>query len=283
MNQDFPTLDLTFIRQQLAHSPVGHTVIYHTSVPSTMPIAAELAQDTATPSGTVVVAEEQTSGRGRSGRSWHAPYASALLASIILKPPQCRLPTATLTMIAGNALKAVVATVVPELAGDLHLKWPNDLMLGNDPAQARKVAGILAESSLHPDGSIAYAILGIGVNVNQQSSDLPRIAPPTPRPTSLRIATGGLVDRSYLLVQLCRQLAEGLTLTPAQSYQQWKENLATLGQTVAVYAQGTEQAATLTGRAVDVQEDGALVIEDGAGNRHAFHAADVSIRVDLKL
>lgn len=278
MSQDFAPLDLTFIRQQLAHSPVGQPVIYHTTVPSTMPIATELAQDASTPSGTVVVAEEQTSGRGRHGRTWHAPYASALLMSIILKPPQCQLPAVTLSMIAGNALMAAVAAVVPHVAGDLHLKWPNDLVIGNDPASARKVAGILAESSLQAGGSIAYAVLGMGVNVNQQSSDLPRIAPPTPRPTSLRIATGGLVDRSYLFVQLCRQMAEELTLTPAQSYQQWKSNLATLGQTVAVYAQGTEQAATLTGRAVDVQDDGALIIEDGAGNRHTFHAADVTIR-----
>src|SRR5688500_5416930 len=140
MNTDYPTLDLTFIRQQLAHSPIGHTVDYHTSVPSTMPIATELAQDSATPSGLIVVAEEQTSGRGRRGRTWHAPYASALLVSIILKPPHSQLPTSTLTMLAGNAILAAVAAVVPELAGELHLKWPNDLNLGNDPASARKIA-----------------------------------------------------------------------------------------------------------------------------------------------
>ena len=86
-NADYPTLDLTFIRQQLAHSSIGHTLDYHTSVPSTMPIAAELAQDPATPSGMIVVAEEQTSGRGRRGRSWHAPYASALACSISSSRP----------------------------------------------------------------------------------------------------------------------------------------------------------------------------------------------------
>ena len=64
--------------------------------------------------------------------------------------------------------------------------------LGRDPATARKIAGILAESSLTPDGNMSYAILGIGTNVNQQASDLPRIAPPTPRPTSLRVASGRL-------------------------------------------------------------------------------------------
>ena len=188
-NIEYPTLDLTFIRQQLTHSPIGHTLYYHTTVPSTMPIAAELAQEPNTPSGTIVVAEEQSSGRGRRGRTWQAPYASALLVSIILKAPQLPTLPSTITMQAGNALLAAVAALLPELEGDLRLKWPNDLVIGHDPASARKVAGILAESSLNADGSLNHAILGIGINVNQRSNDLPRIAPPTPRPTSLRVAT----------------------------------------------------------------------------------------------
>jgi BirA family biotin operon repressor/biotin-[acetyl-CoA-carboxylase] ligase len=287
MNHIYPALDLNFIQSQLAHSTIGHTLVYHTSVPSTMPIATELAQQPETPSGLVVVAEEQTSGRGRRGRTWHAPYASALLMSVILKPPHSALPPA-LTMLAGNALWAAVSAVVPELANELHLKWPNDLVTGNDPASARKVAGILAESSLDASGSAAYTILGIGINVNQQAGEFPRIAPPTPRPTSLRVARNSatqadsgndpLVDRGYLLVHLCRQIAEALTRPPAEQYQRWKRHLSTLGQTVAVYSQGVEEAPTLTGQAVDVQEDGALVVLDASGTRHAFHAADVSVR-----
>ncbi len=291
-NPAYPTLDLTFIRQQLAHSPIGHTVVYHTSVPSTMPIATELAQNPDIPSGLVVVTEQQTNGRGRRGRSWHAPYASALLTSIILKPPHSELPTATLTMLAGNAILAAVAASVPELASKLHLKWPNDLVLGSDPATARKIAGILAESSLtpvaqqnrqqnkeaSPQANSTYAILGIGTNVNQQASDLPRIAPPTPRPTSLRVASNHLIDRSDLFVHLCQQIAVGLTRTPTASYQQWKAHLATLGQNVAVYTNGLAQPATLIGKAIDVQEDGALVVEEATGRQHTFYAADVSIR-----
>jgi BirA family transcriptional regulator, biotin operon repressor / biotin---[acetyl-CoA-carboxylase] ligase len=275
---DFPTLDLNFVRQQLAHSPIGHTLAYHTTVPSTMPIATEWAKAPDTPSGMIVVAEEQTSGRGRRGRSWQAPYASALLVSFILKPPHVQLPATTLPIVAGSALLAAVAEVAPELTGELRLKWPNDLVVGPDPATARKVAGILAESSLQSDGSIAYAVMGIGVNVNQRTSHLPRIAPPTPRPTSLRIAADRVIDRGLLLVRLCQQLSEGLTLTPAESYQRWKTHLATLGQTVAVYPQGPEQPPTLIGQAVNVQADGALVVEDTTGAQHIFHAADVSVR-----
>lgn len=274
----YPLLDLNTIRQQLAHAPIGHTVVYHRAIPSTMTIAAELARDPNTASGTIVIAEEQTSGRGRHQRTWHAPFASALLVSIILKSPHSLLPAATLTMIAGNAILAAVATVAPTLAAELHLKWPNDLVLGNDPTTARKVTGILAESALASDGTRDYAILGIGTNVNQQASDLPRIAPPTPRPTSLRVASNRLIDRSELLIQLCQQLAASLTLSPAESYQRWKSHLATLNHRVAIYQGGVEQPVTLHGQAVDVEADGALVVVDDTGTRHTFHAADVSVR-----
>lgn len=278
MTTAYPILDLNSIRQQLAGAPIGHTVVYHRSVPSTMPIAAEIARDPGTTTGTIVVAEEQTSGRGRNQRTWHAPYASALLVSIILKPPHSLLPAAILTMLAGNAILAAAATVAPTLADELHLKWPNDLVVGNDPALARKVTGILSESSLTADGALGHAVLGIGTNVNQQASDLPRIAPPTPRPTSLRVASNTLIDRSALLIHLCQQLAIELTLAPAESYQRWKSHLATLGNRVAVYQGGVEQPVTLIGQAIDVQEDGALVVVDDAGTRHTFHAADVSVR-----
>ena len=283
MTPAYPLLDMTFIRHSLSdvtgESAVGHTIIYHTSVPSTMPIAAELARDPDTPSGTVVVAEEQTSGRGRRGRTWRAPYASALLMSVILKFPHIPFPAAVLGMAAGNALHAAVATLLPGITPELRLKWPNDLIIGTDPTSARKVAGILAESSFAADGRLDYAILGIGINVNQQADDLPRIAPPTPRPTSLRVATGELIDRSYLLVLLCQALTHAFTRSTTENYLQWKAQLNTLGQTVAVYAQGIEEAATLTGQAVDVQDDGALVVVDETGAAHAFHAADVSVRV----
>ncbi len=273
----YPRLDLVRIRQELAASPIGHTIVYHRTVPSTMPLAADLARQEDTPSGVVVVAEEQTHGRGRHERTWHAPHASALLVSVILKPPHTHAPH-TLTMVAGNALLAAVTDIAPTLRDQVRLKWPNDLVLGSDPTTARKLAGILAESARTPDGALAYAILGIGINVNQQRSDLPRIAPPTLRATSIRVATGAVVDRSALLVQLCRQLAEALADTPAQNFARWKAHLATLGHAVAVHPIGVEQRAMLTGKAVDVQEDGALVVVDEAGNRHTFHAADVSIR-----
>ena len=87
-----------------------------------------------------------------------------------------------------------------------------------------------------------------------------------------------MIDRGLLLIKLCQQLSEGLTLTPTESYQRWKTRLATLGQTVAVYPQGPEQPPTLIGQAIDVQADGALVVEDTTGEQHIFHAADVSVR-----
>jgi len=138
MKPEYPPLDLTIIRQQLAHSPIGHTVRYYTTVPSTMPIAAELAQEPGTPSGLIVVAEEQSSGRGRRGRRWQAPYGSALLVTIILKPPHCQMPAPALTMVAGNALLSAVAEVVPTLSDELHLKWPNYLVKKKKKGKKKK-------------------------------------------------------------------------------------------------------------------------------------------------
>lgn len=290
MSPHYPPLDLPLLRRHLAQAPIGHTLLYHTSIPSTMPIAAELARQTETASGVVVVAEEQTSGRGRRGRHWQTAYGSSLLASFILKPPHCHLPPATLAMLAGNALFSAVSAVVPPLQDELQLKWPNDLLIGREAASAAKTAGILAESAFAADGSVSYAVLGIGVNVNQQTAELPRIAPPTPRPTSLRVAANRirkeagqdddqLIDRNALLIHLCTALSAGLQQTPKAIYQAWKSHLSTLGHTVAVYASGVEISPTLIGKAIDVQEDGALVVLDGTGAKQEFYAADVSIRV----
>jgi BirA family biotin operon repressor/biotin-[acetyl-CoA-carboxylase] ligase len=138
------------------------------------------------PEGTVAVAEEQSEGRGRLGRSWHAPAGTSVLVSVLLRPAvdPPRLPE--LSLIAGGA----VAEAIAETTG-LHpvIKFPNDVLLGG-----RKVAGILAEAG---DGRV---VLGIGVNANQTAEQLP---PETEtEPTSLRLELGEPVDRAALLAAI---------------------------------------------------------------------------------
>jgi BirA family biotin operon repressor/biotin-[acetyl-CoA-carboxylase] ligase len=133
--------------------------------------------------GTVAVADLQTEGRGRLGRTWEAPAGTSIHVSVLLRPPvePARLPE--LSLVAGGA----VAEAIAEVTGiEPAIKFPNDVLIGG-----RKVAGILAEST---EGRV---VLGIGVNVNQSKDQLPSGADTTP--TSLRLELGERVDRTRLL------------------------------------------------------------------------------------
>jgi BirA family biotin operon repressor/biotin-[acetyl-CoA-carboxylase] ligase len=140
--------------------------------------------------GAVAVAEKQTEGRGRLGRSWEAPAGTSLLVSVLLLPPvpAARLPE--LSLVAGRA----VAEAIVEVTGiEPTIKFPNDVLIAG-----RKVAGILAESS---EGRV---VLGIGVNVNQTREQLPVTA--QTEPTSLRLELGEPVDRLQLLAAILLRL-----------------------------------------------------------------------------
>ena len=142
------------------------------------------------PEGAVVVADEQTEGRGRLGRKWLAPAGTSLLFSVLLRPAvdAARLPE--LTLFAGRACAEAIA----EVAGlETEVTFPNDVLV-----RGRKVAGILAEAS---EGRV---VLGVGVNVNQEAGELP--ADPRTPATSLRLETGHEVDRAELLVELLDHL-----------------------------------------------------------------------------
>ena len=142
------------------------------------------------PEGAVAVAEEQTEGRGRLGRTWHAPARTSVLVSVLLRPEiePSRLPE--LSLVAGGA----VAEAIADVTGiDPAIKFPNDVLVGG-----RKVAGILAESS---EGRV---LLGVGVNANQTADELPGDA--QTQPTSLRIELDEPVDRAALLAAILLRL-----------------------------------------------------------------------------
>ena len=142
------------------------------------------------PEGAVACTEEQTEGRGRLGRSWHAPARTSVLVSVLLTPAleSSRLPE--LSLVAG---RAVADALEAEAGVTPSLKFPNDVLV-----DGKKVAGILAEAS---EGRV---VLGIGVNVNQTAEELPAEAQ-TP-PTSLRVETGRELDRTRLLAAILEQL-----------------------------------------------------------------------------
>ena len=163
----------------------GHVYRYAEVVPSTQRMLADDEGE-----GAVAVAEEQTEGRGRLGRSWEAPAGTSVLVSVLLLPAvqAARLPE--LSLVAGGA----VAEAIVEVTGlEPTIKFPNDVLIAG-----RKVAGILAESS---EGRVA---LGIGVNANQTREQLPVDA--QTEPTSLRLELGEPVNRVQLLASILLQL-----------------------------------------------------------------------------
>jgi BirA family biotin operon repressor/biotin-[acetyl-CoA-carboxylase] ligase len=152
--------------------------------------------------GAVAVAEEQTHGRGRLGRSWHAPARTSVLVSVLLWPTvePARLPE--LSLVAGSA----VAEAIAEVTGiEPAIRLPNDVLVNG-----RKVAGILAESG---DGRV---VLGIGVNANQTQEQLPAEA--QTEPTSLRVELGVSVDRARLLAAILARLEH--------AYDRWLQGAA---------------------------------------------------------
>jgi len=226
-------------------------------VESTQTIAFALAADGA-PDGTVVVADSQASGRGRRGRPWLDEPGASLLASIVLRPrlEPARLPG--LSLAAGVA----VAEALTRTAGVTpRLKWPNDVLVAG-----RKLAGILLESRVI--GERSTTILGIGVNLSQRvfPADLAQ------RATSIWLVSGRLVDRDALLAALLDALGEWRRRLERQGFApvraRWRALADTLGRTVTVDG--------VSGVAVDVDADGALVVADTDGRRRRVVAGEVA-------
>jgi BirA family biotin operon repressor/biotin-[acetyl-CoA-carboxylase] ligase len=192
----------------------------------------------------VVVADHQTAGRGRLDRTWEAPPGSSLLLTALLRPslaaPRIHLVTMAVALAAADAC-AEVAGFSPEL------KWPNDLVVGG-----RKLAGVLAEASF--DGTeLQWVVVGIGVNVNWPDdlpAELDGIA------VAANHVAGRRVDRERLLVELLTRLETRYSSLDSVTGD-YRARCATIGRDVRVDLPGE----TFEGRAVDVDEDGHLVVD----------------------
>ncbi|MEZ4710047.1 MAG: biotin--[acetyl-CoA-carboxylase] ligase [Caldilineaceae bacterium] len=305
MTNNSTPLDIPTLRQTLRDCPIGHTVHYWERTASTMPLAhAEMAaarakasrphSGLANVSGALFVTEEQTAGRGRLARTWETPYAAALLMSIPLDEtdltPPLRQRPQLLPMLMGIAVAHTLAALPLAATGEeplgprVALKWPNDILLAVDPLAAPlvfgKVAGILIESTFDR-ASLDYVVIGIGLNVNQTAAQLPPPQEGAPPPVSLCSTLGRRVDRTSLLVNLCRNIAMLLPTAPSSIYAEWRGLLHTLGQPVTVHTadNGSKRAAErFEGTAIDVTPDGDLVVENAQHERRHFSAGVVTLR-----
>lgn len=235
---------------------IGKTIHRYEVVTSTNDIARELAAAGAD-EGTVVVAEEQTKGRGSRGRVWISPPGANLLMSIILRP---QISAERLGELAFVGAIALAGTLRESYGLDARIKWPNDVRIGR-----KKVSGMIVEAT---KGAV---VLGIGVNVNW--TDLAEEISTTA--TSLTIELGSSVDKETLLKRFLDDLDISYGVYRARGFgrilDQWKELQDTIGCDVKV---GFDDG-NIQGRAVDVDEHGSLIVELPNGERKAIPSATV--------
>ncbi len=212
--------------------------------------------------GLILIAREQTAGRGRLARSWESP-PGGLYLSLLLRPPIPLSRANQLVMLVSLAAIDACRAVAGIAA---RPKWPNDLLLGR-----HKLAGVLTE--LENDGArLRYAVIGLGLNVNNDfgNGPLARVA------TSLRTATGRSFDVNAVADAFIAALGRGYAAmrAGASPHHAWARELEPLGRRVTVYRQGQPP---LSGRAENVSPEGALLVRDDSDVLHNIWAGDVVI------
>ena len=252
----------SLLRAELGDHPIGHNIVHYFHTESTNAVALKLAGEGAE-HGTVVVAEEQTAGRGRLGRVWYSEKSSGIYTSIILRPPLSPAAAPVLTLMAGLAAQKAVSAATG-LAVDI--RWPNDLLVNG-----KKVCGILTEMSAELD-RLHCVVLGIGINVNHSlmPPELENIA------TSLRMEAHRGISRVQVLVALLRELERSyqLLLTHGNKAitEPW-EAASTFahGKRVRVSSAAGETQGTTTG----IDPSGALRIQYDDGRQESLVAGEV--------
>jgi BirA family biotin operon repressor/biotin-[acetyl-CoA-carboxylase] ligase len=239
---------------------VGQRVIYYPSLTSTMEVAKRKAQRGAA-EGTVIIAGEQTAGKGRIKRPWLSPRGNIAL-SIILYPS-----VVYLTSLIMLASLAVVYSIESVTGLKPQLKWPNDVLING-----RKVCGILIESDVRGN-RVDYTIIGIGINVNLRLADFPEISPIA---TSLSDELGRELPCLDLIQRLLVEIEKlYLALTSGESiYELWRDRLVTLGRRVEVRWGKT----IYEGIAESVARDGSLLLRRSDKSLTKIVAGDVTLR-----
>jgi BirA family transcriptional regulator, biotin operon repressor / biotin---[acetyl-CoA-carboxylase] ligase len=258
---DILTADM--LRQRLRGSLFGKRIYHFFKTDSTNRVALELGH-AGEPEGAVVLAEEQTAGRGRAGHTWHSERATGIYATLLLRPQLAPVQAPLLTMMAGLSAHAAVQRV----AGlSVDLKWPNDLLV-----RGKKIGGILTEMHAEPS-LVRFVIVGIGINVNQEKfpTDLAETS------TSLRMETGRAQSRLEVLVQFLRDFES--------DYSELLRNGATSVvqrfESISSYARGKRVRVTngkdsFTGETAGLEEQGLLRVKRDDGEIITVIAGDVA-------
>ncbi len=260
-------LNVELIRRQLPGGGIGRRLCLYESVTSTNAALRALAHAGAA-DGTVLLAESQTAGRGRGGRSWFSPPGVNLYASVLYRPEIGPAAAPVFSFVTSLA----VADAIREEGAAPAIKWPNDVLV-----KGAKLAGTLVELAGSTE-RLDYIILGVGVNLNVRHAALRAALGPAARhATSLREVLGRPVDRNAFAASFLASLDEWRITYgeqgPAALLRAWRDLDIVTGRRVEVRADGT----VLDGRARGVGEDGRLEVEDARGAVHRIVAGEVRL------
>lgn len=254
------------LRARLQTNILGREIEYHQQIGSTNERARELARAGA-PEGTLIVAEEQTAGRGRRGRGWTSPFAEGIFASLILRPLMSPFEAPKLTLLAAVAICHAIRTVC---GLEAVLKWPNDVQV-----EGKKVCGILVEMGAEMD-SVNYVVIGSGINANVRMESFPPDVQATAG--SLNQFTGHHVDRVALLAEYLHVLERLYQLGMKDQFQTLIDEVRKLSITIGKWVDVHTTEGVWEGEAVAIDESGALVVVDADGQEHHLHSGEVTIR-----
>jgi BirA family transcriptional regulator, biotin operon repressor / biotin---[acetyl-CoA-carboxylase] ligase len=250
--------DLSSVTTALAGTPFANNLQHLPSVGSTNELALDAAQSGGA-HGDVWVADEQTAGRGRSDHRWHSPAGAGLYVSVLLRPRMALADALWLSLATALAVQAAIATAT-RLAPDI--RWPNDILIGS-----RKCSGILVETSAFAPQSDApamlrHAVIGVGINVNQQSfpAELEALA------TSLRRESGRKFAREPILIEFLRTLHKEIAWLEAE--------LRGTSATASLLERFAASSSWVRGKHVSVDEAGGYTgVTDGLDQRGFLRVA----------
>ncbi len=251
------------IKKDISTKRLGKKIHWFETLASTNIRAHELARQGAA-EGEIVVAEGQTQGKGRAGRGWFSPPYLNLYLSLILRPtlpPSC---TPQITLMSAVAL---AETIQSFLTTPPEIKWPNDILVGG-----KKIAGILTESCCEAQGVI-YVVVGIGVNLNYSKEQMPKAI--QSEATSFLILNQKPMDRKTFTARLIQHLDQCYGILEGKGFahiaKRWESFFRLRGKQVRVEMPD----GAIHGKAMGIDTDGALILEEEGGHRERILAGDV--------
>jgi BirA family biotin operon repressor/biotin-[acetyl-CoA-carboxylase] ligase len=253
------------LKQQLAGKFIGHQLYYYEEIGSTNDEAFRLGSAGA-PEGTALIANSQSTGKGRMQRVWHSPAGSNIYTSIILRPEITPARAPQISILAGVAVADVLESYCPDR---IKLKWPNDVLING-----KKVCGILSQMKTIVS-EVDFIVLGIGINVNISYNEFPKeicnIA------TSLAIETGREISRQELIISLYENLAKWYKQLLQDGFGRIKEKWLSISPMIGQTVQVMFQEEAVSGKAIGLDEDGSLILLAPGNKEFKVSAGDATI------